>query len=215
MKQPPVNIKNKRATFDYELIDTYTAGIVLTGTEIKSIRLGKASLVDTFCYFTKGELWVKNMHIAEYFYGSYNNHTARRERKLLLNKKELEKLQREMKNPGFTIVPVRLFINEKGLALAEAVDVSTNYIGQIERGDRTPSLETTIALCNALHASVDYVVSDDISTRDDEIMTDIRAQLVKLTPDEKQYFYHMIVGYIQLKGENAATKTLLAAKKEL
>ena len=88
MKQPPVNIKNKRATFDYELIDTYTAGIVLTGTEIKSIRLGKASLVDTFCYF----------------------------RKLLLNKKELEKLQREMKNPGFTIVPVRLFINEKGLA---------------------------------------------------------------------------------------------------
>lgn len=69
MKQPPVNIKNKRATFDYELIDTYTAGIVLTGTEIKSIRLGKASLVDTFCYFTKGELWVKNMHIAEYFYG--------------------------------------------------------------------------------------------------------------------------------------------------
>ena len=106
MKQPPVNIKNKRATFDYELIDTYTAGIVLTGTEIKSIRLGKASLVDTFCYFTKGELWVKNMHIAEYFYGSYNNHS----------KKELEKLQREMKNPGFTIVPVRLFINEKGLA---------------------------------------------------------------------------------------------------
>ena len=115
-KQPPVNIKNKRATFDYELIDTYTAGIVLTGTEIKSIRLGKASLVDTFCYFVKGELWVKNMHIAEYFYGSYNNHTARRDRKLLLSRKELEKLQREMKNPGFTIVPVRLFINEKGLA---------------------------------------------------------------------------------------------------
>ena len=92
MKQPPVNIKNKRATFDYELIDTYTAGIVLTGTEIKSIRLGKASLVDTFCYFVKGELWVKNMHIAEYFYGSYNNHTARRDRKLLLSRKELEKL---------------------------------------------------------------------------------------------------------------------------
>ena len=92
--------------------------------------------------------------------------------------------------------------------LAEVIDVSTNYIGQIERGDRTPSLETTIALCNALHASVDYVVSDDISTRDDEIMTDIRAQLVKLTPDEKQYFYHMIVGYIQLKGENAATEKI-------
>lgn len=87
MKQAPVNIKNKRATFDYELVDTYTAGIVLTGTEIKSIRLGKASLVDTFCYFANGELWVKNMHIAEYFYGSYNNHNARRERKLLLTKK--------------------------------------------------------------------------------------------------------------------------------
>ena len=111
MKQPSVNIKNKRATFDYELMDTYTAGIVLTGTEIKSIRLGKAS-----CYFAKGELWVKNMHIAEYFYGSYNNHTARRDRKLLLNKKELEKIQRGMKDPGFTTVPVRLFINEKGLA---------------------------------------------------------------------------------------------------
>ena len=93
--------------------------------------------------------------------------------------------------------------------LAEAVDVSTNYIGQIERGDRTPSLDSVIALCNAQHASVDYVVSDDITTRDDEIMTDIRAQLVKLTPDEKQYFYHMIVSYIQLKEENAR-----AQKKE-
>lgn len=116
MKMSPVNIKNKRATFDYELIDTYTAGIVLTGTEIKSIRLGKASLVDTFCYFAKGELWVKNMHIAEYFYGSYNNHTARHDRKLLLNRKELRKLERTIKESGFTIVPVRMFINEKGLA---------------------------------------------------------------------------------------------------
>ena len=92
-KTKSVNIKNKRASFDFLLLDKYTAGIVLTGTEIKSIRLGKASLVDTFCYFAKGELWVKNMHIAEYFYGSYNNHTARRDRKLLLNKKELKKLQ--------------------------------------------------------------------------------------------------------------------------
>ncbi len=116
MKLAPINIKNKRATFDYELIDTYTAGIVLTGTEIKSIRLGKASLVDTFCYFAKGELWVKNMHIAEYFYGSYNNHAARRDRKLLLSKKELNKLERGTKDAGFTIVPVRLFINERGLA---------------------------------------------------------------------------------------------------
>ena len=116
MKQPAINIKNKRATFDYELLDTYTAGIVLTGTEIKSIRQGKASLVDTFCYFANGELWVKNMHIAEYFYGSYNNHAARRDRKLLLTKKELDKLLRTSRDPGFTIVPVRLFINDKGLA---------------------------------------------------------------------------------------------------
>ena len=115
-KTKSINIKNKRASFDFLLLDKYTAGIVLTGTEIKSIRLGKASLVDTFCYFVKGELWVKNMHIAEYFYGSYNNHTARRDRKLLLNKKELEKIQRGMKDPGFTTVPVRLFINKKGLA---------------------------------------------------------------------------------------------------
>ncbi|KAA6324732.1 SsrA-binding protein [termite gut metagenome] len=115
MKQPPINIKNKRAAFNYELIDTYTAGIVLTGTEIKSFRMGKASLTDTFCYFSKGELWVKNMYVAEYFYGSYNNHVARRDRKLLLNKKELEKLERSIKETGFTIVPVRVFLNEKGL----------------------------------------------------------------------------------------------------
>lgn len=116
MKLAPVTIKNKRATFDYELIDTYTAGIVLTGTEIKSIRLGKAGLADTYCYFSHGELWVKGMHIAEYFYGSYNNHVARRDRKLLLNRKELNKLERATKESGFTIVPVRVFINEKGLA---------------------------------------------------------------------------------------------------
>lgn len=116
MKLAPINIKNKRATFDYEIVDTYTAGIVLTGTEIKSIRLGKASLVDTFCYFVKGELWVKNMNISEYFYGSYNNHTARRDRKLLLNGKELKKLDAATKTTGFTIVPLRMFINDKGLA---------------------------------------------------------------------------------------------------
>lgn len=116
MKQPAVNIKNKRASFDYEFIDTYTAGIVLTGTEIKSIRMGKASLVDTYCFFSRGEIWVKNMHISEYFYGSYNNHSARRDRKLLLSKKEIKKLERGTKETGFTIIPVRMFINEKGLA---------------------------------------------------------------------------------------------------
>lgn len=116
MKQAPINIKNKRATFDYELLETYTAGIVLTGTEIKSIRLGKASLVDTYCLLEKGELWVRNMHIAEYFYGTYNNHAARRDRKLLLNRNELRKLTRATKETGFTIVPIRLFLNDKGLA---------------------------------------------------------------------------------------------------
>ncbi len=114
--QGPINIRNKRATFDYEIVDQYIAGIVLTGTEIKSIRLGKASLVDTFCYFTNGELWVKNMHIAEYFYGSFSNHAVRRDRKLLLQRRELTKLQRMTKEAGFTIIPLRLFISEKGLA---------------------------------------------------------------------------------------------------
>ncbi len=116
MRQTNINIKNKRATFDYELLETYTAGIVLTGTEIKSIRSGKASLVDTFCVFEKTGLWVRNMNISEYFYGSYNNHSARRERKLLLNKKELKKIQKLAEEKGNTIIPTRLFINERGLA---------------------------------------------------------------------------------------------------
>lgn len=111
-----VQIKNKRATFDYELIETFTAGIVLTGTEIKSIRLGKASLVDTFCLVERGEVWVKNMYIAEYFYGTYNNHSARRDRKLLLNKKEIRKIENAARNNGFTLVPTRLFLNDRGLA---------------------------------------------------------------------------------------------------
>lgn len=112
-------IRNKRASFDYELLDTYQAGIVLVGTEVKSIRLGKASLVDTFCFFNDGELWVKNMNISEYFYGTYNNHMPRRDRKLLLTKRELEKIRRQTKDTGFTIVPTKLFLNEKGLAKME------------------------------------------------------------------------------------------------
>jgi SsrA-binding protein len=111
-----INIKNKRASFDYEFVETFTAGIVLTGTEIKSIRLGKASLTDTFCYIINRELWVKNMYVAEYFYGTYNNHQARRERKLLLGRKELNKIERLSRDTGFTVVPTRLFINERGLA---------------------------------------------------------------------------------------------------
>lgn len=117
MKAPAqINIKNKRASFDYELIEKYRAGIVLTGTEIKSIRQGKAGLVDTFCYFVNGELWVKNMYIAEYFYGSYNNHNSRRDRKLLLTKKELRKIARTDKEAGFSIIPTRLYIDENGRA---------------------------------------------------------------------------------------------------
>lgn len=116
MKFKEINIKNRRATFDYAIGDTFTAGIVLTGTEIKSIRLGKASLVDTFCYVDRGEVWVKNMYIAEYFYGTYNNHTERRERKLLLSRKEIRQLEKESKEPGNTIVPLRLFISDRGLA---------------------------------------------------------------------------------------------------
>ncbi len=116
MEAKDVNIKNRRAKFDYEILDTYTAGMVLTGTEIKSIRQGKASLADTYCYVNNGELWVKNMYIAEYFYGSYNNHVARRDRKLLLQKKEIRRLEKDGKDAGFSIVPLRLFINERGLA---------------------------------------------------------------------------------------------------
>ena len=115
-KGKDINIKNKRAEFDYLLMDKYTAGIVLTGTEIKSIRKGKASLVDTYCYVIGGEVWVKNMYIAHYEQGSYNNHMERRDRKLLLNRKEIRKLQQTVKSPGFSIVPTLLFVDEKGLA---------------------------------------------------------------------------------------------------
>lgn len=111
-----INIKNRRATFDYAIGDTFTAGIVLTGTEIKSIRLGKASLVDTYCYIHNGEVWIKNMYIAEYFYGTYNNHMERRDRKLLLTKKEIDKLKKANAEPGNTIVPLRLFVSQRGYA---------------------------------------------------------------------------------------------------
>lgn len=114
-----VNIKNRRATFDYEIQERFTAGIQLYGTEIKSIRESRASLTDTYCQFTAGELWVKQMHIAEYRFGSYANHEVRRDRKLLLTRKELRKLERMTKESGKTIIPLRLFINEHGLAKME------------------------------------------------------------------------------------------------
>ena len=111
-----INIKNKKASYQYEFIEKFVAGIQLSGTEIKSIRLGKASLVDTYCHFYSGELWVTGLHIAEYWWGSYNNHEPKRERKLLLNKKELIKLEKQSQEKGLTIIAIRLFVNEKGLA---------------------------------------------------------------------------------------------------
>lgn len=116
MNLKEINIKNRRATFDYAIGDTFTAGIVLTGTEIKALRMGKASLADTYVVMINGEAWVKNMYIAEYFYGTYNNHEARRDRKLLLTRKKLAKLEKASKDVGFTVVPLRLFINDRGLA---------------------------------------------------------------------------------------------------
>ena len=115
-KKSPVNIRNKNASFEYFFVDTFTAGIVLTGTEIKSIRMGKASLVDTFCYFNNGEIWVKGMNISPYFYGSYNNHESKRDRKLLLNKMEIINLQEATKQVGFTTVPTLLSIDDHGRA---------------------------------------------------------------------------------------------------
>lgn len=109
-------IKNKRASFDYEFIETYTAGIVLAGTEIKSIRAGKVSLQDSFCYFSGNELYVKGMNIATYFWGSWNSHEPTRDRKLLLQKKELRKLRQSVKTKGLTIVTVRLFVADNGYA---------------------------------------------------------------------------------------------------
>ncbi len=115
--QKNINIKNKKARFEYELLDTYTAGIVLSGTEIKSIRLGKASIAESFCEFNdSGELFVVNMQVDEYSHGSHYNHRPKAERKLLLNKQELKKLRKEVKNTGLTIIPLNLFINDRGLA---------------------------------------------------------------------------------------------------
>ena len=115
-KKSPVNIRNKKASFEYFFVETFTAGIVLTGTGIKSIRLGKASLVDSYCYIHNGEIWVKGMNISPYFFGSYNNHEAKRDRKLLLTKREIHKLQEATKQVGFTIVPTLVFIDAKGRA---------------------------------------------------------------------------------------------------
>ncbi len=115
-KKSPVQIKNKKASFEYFLVETFTAGIVLTGTEIKSIRLGKASLVDAYCVVINGEVWVKGMSISPYFYGSYSNHEMTRDRKLLLTKREIRRLAEAIKQPGFTIIPTLVFIDDHGRA---------------------------------------------------------------------------------------------------
>lgn len=115
-KTANIVIKNKKAAFDYEILEDWVAGISLTGTEIKSIRMGKASLVDCYCYLHHGELFVRGMNISEYDWGTYNNHQPRRDRKLLLQKKELRKIERALQDKGLTVVGLRLFINDKGLA---------------------------------------------------------------------------------------------------
>ena len=115
-KKSPVQIRNRKASFEYFFIETFTAGIVLTGTEIKSIRLGKASLMDTYCIITNGEIWVKGMSVSPYFYGSYNNHEMKRDRKLLLTRREIARLASATKQTGYTIVPLLVFIDEKGRA---------------------------------------------------------------------------------------------------
>ena len=111
-----INIRNKRATFDYEILEESVAGVVLVGTEIKSIRLGKASLTECYCYFDRGELWIRGVNIAEYSWGTCNNHIPKRDRKLLLNRRELTKLQRALQDNGLTVVGLRMFLNERGLA---------------------------------------------------------------------------------------------------
>ena len=140
-KKSPINIKNKKASFEYFFVDVLTAGIVLTGTEIKSIRMGKASLVDSYCYIHNGEIWVKGMNVSPYFYGSYSNHESKRERKLLLNRREIKKLDEASKLPGYTIVPILLFIDDKGrakldIALAKGKKVYDKRQTMKEKEDR-------------------------------------------------------------------------------
>jgi SsrA-binding protein len=112
-------IRNKKASHDYEFLEKFIAGIKLSGTEIKSIRLGKATIADSYCFFSEGELFIKGMHIAEYWWGNLNNHDPLRERKLLLTKRELRKIERKVKETGLTIIVIKVFINDKGLAKAE------------------------------------------------------------------------------------------------
>jgi SsrA-binding protein len=114
-----INIKNKKAYFNYEILEKFVAGMQLKGTEIKSLRMGKASLADSYCYFVKNELWIRNMRISEYDHATHYNHEPYRDRKLLMNRRELNRLEKQTREKGLTIVALRVFINEKGLAKAE------------------------------------------------------------------------------------------------
>ena len=143
-----INIKNRKATFDYEIIETFTTGIVLTGTEIKSIRQGKCGLTDTYCMVINGEIWVKNMYIAEYSYGSYNNHTTHRDRKLLLNRKEIRRIARDTQQPGIAIVPLRLFINERGLPVHQ---------GTRGQAHHRPHVQALISRGRSKHSSSPFI----------------------------------------------------------
>ncbi len=116
MQKNKINIKNRKAKFQYEILDKYTAGIKLAGTEIKAIREGKAGIAESFCEFHRGELYVINMHVEEYSHATHFNHNPKSERKLLLNKQELRKLEKQINQSGLTIIPLRLFINDRGLA---------------------------------------------------------------------------------------------------
>lgn len=117
--QKQINIQNKRARFEYHLLDTFVAGMVLSGTEIKSIRNGKASILEAFCVFHEGEVFIRNMHVAAYENGSYYNHTPKGDRKLLLNKREIQKIEKHLKDKGNTVVPLKIFLSDKGWAKLE------------------------------------------------------------------------------------------------
>ncbi|MBM3185885.1 MAG: SsrA-binding protein SmpB [Bacteroidota bacterium] len=119
MPQKELNIRNKKARFEYHLEDIYQAGIQLSGTEIKSIRNGKASILESYCIYNNGEVWIRNMHITEYENGSFYNHKPRADRKLLLNKKEIDKIEKFLKTKGNTLIPLKLFLSEKGWVKVE------------------------------------------------------------------------------------------------
>jgi SsrA-binding protein len=141
MKPNELNIRNKRARFEYHLLDTFIAGIQLTGTEIKSIRNGKASILEAYCIFDKGEVWIRNMHVTEYANASFYQHKPRADRKLLLNKREIQKIEKFLSVKGNTLIPLRMFMSEKGwakleIALAQGKKLHDKREDMKEKDDR-------------------------------------------------------------------------------